>query len=125
MSSCARCGRAAGKDASFCAACGAPLTESAPGSQPVPSRKTVTVLFADVSGFTALGERLDPESLEQVMSQYFAEMRRVVERHGGTVEKLIGDGIMAVFGAPLAHEDDPERAVRCALGMLAAIEELN
>ena len=85
----------------------------------------VTVMFADVSGFTGLGERLDPESLQQVMSRYFAAMRLVVARHGGVVEKLIGDAIMALFGVPVLHEDDAVRAARCALEMHAALEALN
>src|SRR5919107_3106904 len=124
MASCPRCGRAAGKGASFCSACGARLDEN--GGAPIPQvRKTVTVLFADVSGFTALGERLDPESLQQVMSRYFAEMRDVVARHGGTVEKLIGDAIMAVFGVPVVHEDDALRAARAALEMRSGLEALN
>jgi class 3 adenylate cyclase/tetratricopeptide (TPR) repeat protein len=82
-------------------------------------------MFVDVSGFTSLGERLDPESLHQVMSRYFAEMHQVVERHGGLVEKVIGDGIMAVFGVPLLHEDDALRAARAALEMRDALEGLN
>jgi len=82
-------------------------------------------MFADVSGFTALGERLDPESLQQVMARYFAEMRQVVARHGGTVEKLIGDAVMAVFGVPVLHEDDARRAAHAALEMRNVLEDLN
>jgi class 3 adenylate cyclase/tetratricopeptide (TPR) repeat protein len=88
-------------------------------------RKTVTILFADVAGSTALGERLDPESLRQVMSRYFNEMRAVVDRHGGTVEKFIGDAVMAVFGIPRLHEDDALRAVRAAVEMGEALARLN
>jgi class 3 adenylate cyclase/tetratricopeptide (TPR) repeat protein len=88
-------------------------------------RKTVTVLFTDVAEFTGLGERLDPESLRRVMSRYFDEMRHVVERHGGTVEKFIGDEIMAVFGVPQVHEDDALRAVRAAAEMRVALGSLN
>ena len=77
-------------------------------------RKTVTVLFCDVTGSTALGERLDPESFRQVMRRYFETARRVIEHHGGTVEKFIGDAVMAVFGVPVLHEDDALRAVRAA-----------
>ena len=88
-------------------------------------RKTVTVLFSDVAEFTGLGERLDPESLRRLMSRYFDEMRRVVERHGGTVEKFIGDEIMAVFGVPQVHEDDALRAVRAAAEMREALGPLN
>ena len=76
-------------------------------------RKTVTVLFTDVAGSRSLGESLDPESIRRVMSRYFDEMRRVIERHGGRVEKFIGDAVMAVFGVPLVREDDL-RAVRAA-----------
>jgi class 3 adenylate cyclase/tetratricopeptide (TPR) repeat protein len=88
-------------------------------------RKTVTVLFSDVAEFTGLGERLDPESLRRLMSRYFEEMRLVVERHGGTIEKFIGDEIMAVFGVPQLHEDDALRAVRAAAEMRAALDPLN
>ena len=88
-------------------------------------RKTVTVIFCDVVDSTALGERLDPESVRRVMSLYFDEMRRVVDRHGGTVEKFIGDAVMAVFGVPRLHEDDALRAVRAAHEMRAALRRLN
>ena len=123
MRTCPRCGRAAPDDAAFCSACGARLTGA--GSAAPQARKTVTVMFADVSGFTALGERLDPESLQQVMARYFAEMRQVVARHGGMVEKLIGDAVMAIFGVPVLHEDDAQRAARAALEMRDVLEELN
>jgi class 3 adenylate cyclase len=89
------------------------------------ARKTVTVLFCDVTGSTALGEQLDPESLREVIQRYFAEMRTVIERHGGTVEKFIGDAVMAVFGVPKVHEDDALRAVRAATDMQAALAVLN
>jgi predicted ATPase/class 3 adenylate cyclase len=88
-------------------------------------RKTVTVIFCDVADSTALGERLDPESVRRVMSLYFDEMRRVVERHDGTVEKFIGDAVMAVFGVPRLHEDDALRAVRAAHEMRSALRGLN
>jgi class 3 adenylate cyclase/tetratricopeptide (TPR) repeat protein len=88
-------------------------------------RKTVTVLFADVTGSTALGERLDPESLRRVMSRYFEEMRGVIERHGGTVEKFIGDAVMAIFGVPRLHEDDALRALRAASEMGERLASLN
>ncbi|MEA2316268.1 MAG: hypothetical protein QOD44_457, partial [Solirubrobacteraceae bacterium] len=123
MASCPGCGRAAAEGASFCSACGARLSAGAPRA--TQARKTVTVLFADVSGFTSLSERLDPESLQQLMTRYFDEMRRVIARHGGTVEKLIGDAIMAVFGVPVLHEDDSLRAARAALEMHASLEALN
>jgi predicted ATPase/class 3 adenylate cyclase len=123
MPTCPRCGRAAPDEAAFCSACGARLTGNGPAA--AQARKTVTVIFADVSGFTALGERLDPESLQQVIARYFAEMRQVVARHGGSVEKLIGDAVMAVFGVPVLHEDDALRAARAALEMRDALEVLN
>jgi class 3 adenylate cyclase/tetratricopeptide (TPR) repeat protein len=88
-------------------------------------RKTVSIVFADVVGSTALGERLDPETLQLVIGRYGGEMRRVVELHGGRVEKFIGDAVMAVFGVPVLHEDDALRAVRAGLGMRDAIVELN
>jgi class 3 adenylate cyclase/tetratricopeptide (TPR) repeat protein len=89
------------------------------------TRRTVTTLFADVTGSTALADRLDPESLQHVMDGYFASIRTVVERHGGTVEKFIGDAVMAVFGIPMIHEDDALRAVQAAFEMRAALAELN
>jgi predicted ATPase/class 3 adenylate cyclase len=88
-------------------------------------RKTVTVVFCDVTGSTALGEQLDPESLRRVMARYFDEMQAVVKRHGGTVEKFIGDAVMAVFGVPVLHEDDALRAVRAAAEMQERLEALN
>ncbi len=107
----------------FCPECGARLDAGRPGSQEV--RRTVTVLFSDVTGSTALGERLDPESLRSIMNRYFGAMKVVIERHGGTVEKYIGDAIMAVFGLPTVHEDDALRAVRAASEMGFALTALN
>src|SRR3954447_18708169 len=92
---------------------------------PALSRKTVTVLFADLVDSTPLGESLDPEQLRGLMNRYFAEMRTVIERHGGSVEKYIGDAVMAVFGIPTVHEDDALRAVRAAEEMRAALAQLN
>jgi class 3 adenylate cyclase/tetratricopeptide (TPR) repeat protein/type II secretory pathway predicted ATPase ExeA len=89
------------------------------------ARKVVTVLFADVSGFTALGEQLDPESLQQLMGRWFRETQRIIERHHGTVEKYMGDAVMAVFGVPVVHEDDAVRAARAALEMRETLVELN
>ncbi|MCI0632808.1 MAG: AAA family ATPase [Actinobacteria bacterium] len=88
-------------------------------------RKTVTIVFCDVTGSTELGEHLDPESLRKVMGRYFEAMRTALERHGGSVEKFIGDAVMAVFGIPRLHEDDAIRAVRAAADMLATLEDLN
>src|ERR1700750_846759 len=101
MPACRTCGRSNATDARFCSDCGASLArESA-----VPARKTVTVLFCDVTDFTPLTERLDPESLHHVMARYFEAMRGAVERHGGLVEKYIGDAVMAVFGVPRLHAE--------------------
>jgi class 3 adenylate cyclase/tetratricopeptide (TPR) repeat protein len=97
----------------------------APDTAPHEVRKTVTVVFADVAGSTGLGERLDPESVRRIMHRYFEEMRAVVERHDGTVEKFIGDAVMAVFGIPRVHEDDALRAVRAAAEMHERLEALN
>ncbi len=105
----------------LCGYCGALLSPVA--SQEV--RKTVTVVFSDLKGSTSLGEKLDSESLREVLSVYFSAMRQVLERHGGTVEKYIGDAIMAVFGLPRLHEDDALRAVRAASDMRTALQELN
>jgi len=80
-------------------------------------RKVVTILFADLAGFTARAEQLDPEDVEAILRPYHERLRGELERFGGTVEKLIGDAVMALFGAPLAHEDDPERAVRAGLAI--------
>jgi class 3 adenylate cyclase/tetratricopeptide (TPR) repeat protein len=120
---CPTCGRENPEGFAFCGFCGAALEAA-----PVPGRevrKTVTIVFSDVSGSTALGERLDPETLRRVMSRYFDAMRAVIERHGGTVEKFIGDAVMAVFGIPVLHEDDALRAVRAAWEMRAALAALN
>ena len=89
------------------------------------ARKTVSVLFCDLADSTMLGERLDPEPLRELLGRWYEEMRIAVERHGGTVEKFIGDAVMAVFGLPRAHEDDALRAVRAALDMQRAVERLN
>src|SRR5687767_381593 len=119
MAVCSTCGQENPEIARFCLACAAPLAAQTPTGQDV--RKTVTVVFSDVAGSTALGERLDAESLRSVMGRYFEEMRAVLERHGGTVEKFIGDAVMAVFGIPVVHEDDALRAVRAAAEMRDAL----
>src|SRR5215472_17485764 len=89
------------------------------------ARKTVSVLFCDLADSTMLGERLDPEPLRELLGTWYEEMRIAVERHGGTVEKFIGDAVMAVFGLPRAHEDDALRAVRAALEMQNAVGRIN
>jgi len=120
---CPNCGRQNPPEARFCNACAAELTPRAHGL--VEERKVVTVLFADLVGFTARAERLDPEDVRAILSPYFARVRSEIEACGGTVEKFIGDAVMAVFGAPLSHGDDPERAVRAAVAIRDAVEELN
>ena len=121
MAACTNCGKDNPADAQFCMACGTAL--SRPEARE--ARKVVTVLFCDVTGSTSLGERLDPETLNRVMGAYFEAMRVVIERHGGSVEKFIGDAVMAVFGVPVLHEDDALRAVRAAQEMRRALDELN
>ncbi len=123
MPTCQNCGEPNEATARFCHACGEALAEDL--QPPLEVRKTVTVLFADVAGSTALGEQLDPEPLRRVMSRYFEEMRAVLVHYGGTVEKFIGDAVMAVFGVPTVHEDDALRAVRAADQMLDRLEALN
>ena len=114
---CPACGVDNREDARFCDACGSPLAQTQPHEQ----RKVVTVLFCDVSGSTALGERLDPETVRLTMARYFDAARGAIERHGGTVEKFIGDAVMAVFGIPQSHEDDALRAARAALELREAV----
>ena len=94
-------------------------------SPPAEARKTVTVLFCDVVDSTGIGEHQDPERVRGVMSRYFEEARAVLERHGGTIEKFIGDAVMAVFGIPTLHEDDAVRAVRAAVELRDAVARLN
>ena len=108
---CERCGTDSQDQFRFCPACGAPLLKQ---TAPRQTRKVVTAFFCDVSGSTALGEQLDPEVLRGVMSRYFEEIRAIIERHGGRVEKFIGDAVVAIFGVPQVHEDDALRAVRAA-----------
>jgi class 3 adenylate cyclase/tetratricopeptide (TPR) repeat protein len=118
---CAACGRENVAGARFCSECGGALA-SVPGGWE--QRKVVTILFCDVTGSTELGESVDPEALRALLARYFERMKAIVESHGGTVEKFIGDAVMAVFGVPLAHEDDALRAVRAAAEMRAALPEL-
>src|SRR3954454_23298919 len=123
MASCPACGKELPGEFPFCPFCGADLA-AAPAS-PREQRKVVTVLFCDVTGSTALGEKLDPEALRTVLARYFERMKAIVERHGGSVEKFIGDAVMAVFGVPLVHEDDALRALRAAVEMRRELELLN
>jgi class 3 adenylate cyclase len=119
VAACPACGTENSASAKFCNECGAPLTGDSREQ-----RKTVTVLFCDVTGSTALGESTDPEALRALLARYFERMRGIVELHGGTVEKFIGDAVMAVFGIPQAHEDDALRACRAAVEMRDALPEL-
>ena len=139
---CPACGAEAAAEANFCGNCGAALADGAvaepprPGTAPAPEtsgdgappdaeqRRTVTVLFADLSGYTAISERLDHETVKALVERCLTRLAAEVELYGGRVDKFIGDNVMAVFGAPVAHEDDPARAVRAALGMQAAMAEL-
>ncbi len=120
---CAACGHENPDSARFCMACGTALESERAAARE--ERKVVTVFFADLVGFTGRAEQLDPEDVRAMLSPYYARVRSEIERFGGTVEKFIGDAVMAVFGAPLAHEDDPERAVRAALAAREAVQELN
>ncbi|HEY6149800.1 MAG TPA: adenylate/guanylate cyclase domain-containing protein, partial [Gaiellaceae bacterium] len=122
MLTCPSCGRENPADSRFCNACGAELGPAEPAAREY--RKVVTVLFCDVVGSTALGESTDPEALRTLLGRYFDGMKAIVERHGGSVEKFIGDAVMAVFGVPQLHEDDALRAVRAAVEMRDALPEL-
>src|SRR3954447_22495876 len=144
---CPSCGTEAPPGAKFCGACGTALTDGASGAPPASrhgtdsggvsaggggdgglgegeQRRTVTVLFADLSGYTSISERLDHETVKALVERCLTPLALEVELYGGRVDKFIGDNVMAVFGAPQAHEDDPARAVRAALGMQAAMGEL-
>ncbi|HKZ75118.1 MAG TPA: adenylate/guanylate cyclase domain-containing protein, partial [Actinomycetota bacterium] len=123
MPVCASCGQGNPPRARFCMSCASALALEEPA--PPGARKTVTVVFCDVVGSTPLAERLDPESARELMTAFFREMRAALERHGGTVEKFIGDAVMAVFGVPLLHEDDALRAVSAAKAMRDALDGLN
>jgi class 3 adenylate cyclase/tetratricopeptide (TPR) repeat protein len=118
---CPSCGRDNPVGARFCNSCGAALAAPALLRE---VRKTVTVVFCDVTGSTALGESTDPEALRDLLARYFERMKTIIESHGGTVEKFIGDAVMAVFGVPQVHEDDALRACRAAVEMRDALPEL-
>lgn len=117
---CSSCGRLPPEDARFCPYCGSPLAVSS-----AQERKYATALFADLVGSTALGERADPELVQELATRVFDRMRPIVDRYGGVIDNYLGDGILAVFGVPVVHEDDPERAVRAALEMQATLAEVN
>jgi class 3 adenylate cyclase/tetratricopeptide (TPR) repeat protein len=119
---CGKCGEENPERARFCLGCGTALAERPAHTE---ERKRVSILFCDLVGSTARAEQLDPEDVRAMLTPYYARLRGELERFGGTVEKFIGDAVMCVFGAPVAHEDDPERAVRGALAIRDAIAELN
>ena len=121
MPACPSCGHENGDRARFCEECGSPLDAVSLSRE---QRKTVTVLFCDITGSTALGESTDPEAIRALLARYFERMKGIVESHGGTVEKFIGDAVMAVFGVPQVHEDDALRACRAAVEMRDALPEL-
>ena len=125
MIKCPGCGEENPPKFRLCGYCGTPLAAAAPVAL-LPAhevRKTVTIVFTDLKDSTALGERLDTEALHEVKERYFTAMAAEITRHGGKIEKYIGDAIMAVFGLPRAHEDDALRAVRAAVGMQDALRE--
>src|SRR5918995_2582177 len=111
---CPNCGQENPAGFRLCGMCGTPLTAPEPVRE---ERKVLTVLFADLVGFTSRSEQMDPEDVRALLGPYWERLREELERFGGTVEKFIGDAVMALFGAPIAHEDDPERAVRAALAI--------
>ncbi|MDP9340817.1 MAG: AAA family ATPase [Actinomycetota bacterium] len=128
---CASCGAPLGSDEKFCGECGTPVVDrsTAPVAGPPPpapasERRLVSVLFADLVGFTALSETRDSEEVRDLLSRYFDTSRTLISRYGGTVEKFIGDAVMAVWGTPVAQEDDAERSVRAAMELVAAVAEL-
>src|SRR5581483_6122671 len=134
QSSCPACGELVIAGAKFCAECGAGLSGERRGQAPVSPAsapagavaegRLVSVLFADLVGFTSLSEHRDPEEVRQLLSRYFDRCREVIDRYGGTVEKFIGEAVMAVWGTPVAREDDAERAVRAALALTQVVGAL-
>ena len=123
MAACPRCGEENPARSRFCWSCGGRLQDAQPGV--AAERKVVTVVFVDLVGFTSLAEQLDPEDVSRLLTPYYGRVRAELERFGGTVEKFVGDAILGVFGAPIAHEDDAERAVRAAFAARRAIEDIN
>src|SRR6266542_3159677 len=119
---CPSCGETNAPEARFCSSCGARL-EASGGLRE--ERKLISVLFVDLVGFTTRSDGADPEDVRDALQLYHADAKQRIEHYGGTLEKFIGDAVMAVFGAPIAHGDDAERAVRAGLRVLEGIDELN
>jgi class 3 adenylate cyclase len=129
---CPSCGAENPPGAKFCIECGNALTGAPASATPPPTaeqlpeeRRKATIIFADLSGYTAVSERLDPERIKSMVDRALRRLGDEIERYGGTIDKYIGDNVMGVFGAPVSHEDDPERAVRAGLAMQAAMDEVN
>jgi class 3 adenylate cyclase/tetratricopeptide (TPR) repeat protein len=125
MPFCTACGTENPPQARFCLACGTELAEAPAPAPPSEERKIITAIFVDLVGSTARSEQLDPEDVKALVAPYHARVRAELERHGGTFEKFSGDAVLALFGSPKAHEDDPERAIRAGLAVRDAIAELN
>src|SRR5256714_5694917 len=125
MRVCPACGTENPEKARFCLECGTALADAAPPPLPGEERKMITAIFVDLVGSTARSEQLDVEDVKSLVAPYHARVRSELERHGGTFEKFSGDAILALFGAPRTHEDDPERAIRAGLAVRRALAELN
>ncbi|MBW1868663.1 MAG: AAA family ATPase, partial [Deltaproteobacteria bacterium] len=127
--SCPQCGAEVLPDDEFCGDCGQNLERAAATKEPAPElegeRKYVTVLFSDLSGYTAMSEKLDPEEVKEIMSRIFGEIAQVVAKYGGFIEKFVGDAVMALFGIPRTHEDDPVRAIRAAREIHDLVEDIS
>ena len=115
---CPACGTESSETAVFCSQCGTRLAAAAAGQE----RRVVTALFCDLVGSTSLGERTDPEELDHLLARYYELASGAIAREGGTVEKFIGDAVVALFGYPIAHEDDPSRALRASLEIVDQVE---
>jgi len=128
---CPSCGVAHGEGQRFCDECGAVLSATGASARPAAGPRVAaelrmaSMLFVDLVGFTTLSESRDAEDVRELLGRYFDRARTIVQRYGGTIEKFIGDAVVAVFGAPVAHGDDPERAVRAALAVCGAVAEMN